>query len=83
MTLVPPPFDPELSGALELIKDMISPGLTLDEIDVVRQGPGIELLAQLDLTAGGFFEVEDRAVPGPENAPDISLLICRPAALQK
>ncbi|MCH5675542.1 alpha/beta hydrolase [Streptomyces gilvus] len=80
MTLVPPPFDPELAGALELIKDMISPGLTLDEIDTARQGPGIQMLAQLDLTADGFFEVEDRSVPGPENAPDISLLICRPAA---
>ncbi len=80
MTHVPPPFDPELAGALELIKDMISPGLTLDQIAEVRQGPGIELLAELDLTMGGTFEVEDRQVPGPEGEPDISLLICRPAA---
>ncbi|WP_328420413.1 alpha/beta hydrolase [Streptomyces sp. NBC_00443] len=76
----PPPFDPELAAALELIKDMISPGLTMDEIADVRQGPGIEMLAQLDLTVDGFFEVEDRVVPGPEGAPEISLLICRPAA---
>ncbi|MFF7314085.1 alpha/beta hydrolase fold domain-containing protein [Streptomyces sp. NPDC008137] len=80
MTHVPPPFDPELAGALELIKDMISPGLTPDQIAEVRQGPGIELLAELDLTMGGTFEVEDRRVPGPQGAPDISLLICRPAA---
>lgn len=80
MTHVPPPFDPELAGALELIKDMISPGLTLDEIGEVRQGPGIQLLAELDLTMGGTFEVEDRQVPGPQGEPDISLLICRPAA---
>ncbi|MCT9144699.1 alpha/beta hydrolase [Streptomyces violarus] len=80
MTHVPPPFDPELAGALELIKDMISPGLTLDQIAEVRQGPGIELLAELDLTMGGTFEVEDRQVPGPQGEPDISLLICRPAA---
>lgn len=78
MTLVPPPFDPELSAALDLIKDVISPGLTVDEIDVVRQGPGIEMLADLDLTLDGFFEVEDRSVPGPAGAPEISLLICRP-----
>ncbi|KUN13339.1 esterase [Streptomyces canus] len=78
MTHVPPPFDPELSAALDLIKDVISPGLTMDEIDVVRQGPGIEMLADLDLTLGGFFEVEDRSVPGPAGAPEISLLICRP-----
>ncbi|MFF7374891.1 alpha/beta hydrolase [Streptomyces massasporeus] len=80
MTHVPPPFDPELAAALELIKDMISPGLTLDEIAEVRQGPGIQMLAELDLTMGGTFEVEDRRVPGPEGEPEISLLICRPAA---
>ncbi|QWB21594.1 MULTISPECIES: alpha/beta hydrolase [Streptomyces] len=79
MTHVPPPFDPELAGALELIKDMISPGLTPDQIAEVRQGPGIELLAELDLTMGGTFVVEDRQVPGPQGEPDISLLICRPA----
>jgi acetyl esterase/lipase len=38
------------------------------------------MLAELDLTLDGFFQVEDRAVPGPEGAPDISLLICRPTA---
>ncbi|MGW0421514.1 hypothetical protein [Streptomyces sp. NPDC003015] len=59
---------------------MISPGLAMDEIDVVRQGAGIDMLADLDLTLGGFFEVEGRSVPGPEGAPEISLLICRPAA---
>ncbi|MEU1571173.1 alpha/beta hydrolase [Streptomyces collinus] len=80
MTHVPPPFDPELAAALELINGMISPGLTLDEIAEVRQGPGIQMLADLDLTMGGTFEVEDRRVPGPQGEPDISLLICRPAA---
>ncbi|MFE3850251.1 alpha/beta hydrolase [Streptomyces griseorubiginosus] len=80
MTHVPPPFDPELAAALDLIKDVISPGLTLDEIDLVRQGPGIQMLADLDLTLDGFFEVEDRSVPGPEGAPEISLLIARPVS---
>ncbi len=79
MTQVPPPFDPELAAALELIKDVVSPGLTMDEIADVRQGPGIQMLAELDLTLDGFFEVEDRVVPGPADAPEISLLICRPA----
>jgi acetyl esterase/lipase len=79
MTLVPPPFDPELAAALELIKEVVGPSITPDEIETARQGPGIEMLADLDLTLGGFFEVEDRVVPGPEDAPDISLLICRPS----
>jgi acetyl esterase/lipase len=77
---VPPPFDPELAAALELIKDMISPGFTMDEIPGIREGAGIQMLAELDLTLDGFFEVEDRTVPGPQDAPEISLLICRPAA---
>ncbi|NEA69047.1 alpha/beta hydrolase [Streptomyces sp. SID12488] len=80
MTLTPPPFDPELAAVLEMIKDTLPPELTMDEIETVRKGPGIEMLADMDLTLGGAFEVEDRVVPGPENAPDISLLICRPAA---
>lgn len=80
MTQSPPPFDPELAAALELIKDVISPGLTMDEIAEVRQGAGIQMLAELDLTMDGYFEVEDRAVPGPVGAPEISLLICRPAS---
>ncbi|MEU9264909.1 alpha/beta hydrolase [Streptomyces sp. NPDC048251] len=80
MTSAPPPFDPELGAALELIREMIQPGLTAEDIETVRQGPGIALLAELDLTLGGAFEVEDRTVPGPRGAPGISLLICRPTA---
>jgi acetyl esterase/lipase len=80
MSLVPPPFDPELAAALELIKEFISPGMTPEDIAQIRQGPGIQMLAELDLTLDGFFKTEDRTVPGPEGAPEISLLICRPTA---
>ncbi|MFJ4781918.1 alpha/beta hydrolase [Streptomyces sp. NPDC088794] len=80
MTQVPPPFDPELAAALELVGDVISPGLTLDDIATMREGMGVDFLGELDLTLDRFFEVEDRTVPGPDGEPDISLLICRPAA---
>ncbi|MGW3288399.1 alpha/beta hydrolase [Streptomyces sp. NPDC001002] len=80
MTQVPPPFDPELAAALELVKEMISPSLTMDDIATMREGMGVDFLGELDLTLDGFFEVEDRTVPGPEGEPDISLLICRPTA---
>ncbi|MFF3846897.1 alpha/beta hydrolase [Streptomyces sp. NPDC002328] len=76
----PPPFDPELAAALELIKEVIQPGMNPEDIELVRQGPGIALLADLDLTRGGAFEVEDRSAPGPEGAPEISLLVCRPTS---
>ncbi|GAA3824705.1 alpha/beta hydrolase [Streptomyces phyllanthi] len=80
MTQVPPPFDPELAAALEMIAEMVPPSITLDGLAERRLGsvalePGAEQLSQ-----GGFFEVEEREVPGPQGAPDISLLICRPAA---
>lgn len=80
MSLLPPPFDPELAAGLELIKDVVSPSLTLADVEEMRHGEGIRLLAEVDLTMDGFFEVEERAVPGPEGAPEISLLICSPAA---
>ncbi|KRD12189.1 MULTISPECIES: alpha/beta hydrolase [unclassified Streptomyces] len=80
MTSAPPPFDPELAAALELIKDMLQPGLAMEDLEAVRQGPAMAMLSQLDLTAGGALEVEDRTVRGPEGSPEISLLICRPAA---
>ncbi|MCF3129640.1 alpha/beta hydrolase [Streptomyces olivochromogenes] len=80
MSSAPPPFDPELAASLELIKDVVSPGFTPDEIDTVRQGAASGGLMPLDLTLGGAFEVADRVVPGPRGAPDISLLICRPTA---
>ncbi|MET7683139.1 alpha/beta hydrolase [Streptomyces sp. NPDC005423] len=80
MPSVPPPFDPELAAALEGIKEMMSPGLTTDDIAEVRRGPAITLSAQLDLTMDGAFDIEDRDVPGPAGEPAISLLICRPTA---
>ncbi|MEU7423028.1 alpha/beta hydrolase [Streptomyces sp. NPDC040750] len=80
MPLVPPPFDPELAAALELVKDVTPPGFTLDDLDTAREASGPELLGLLDVTLDGAFETEDRAVPGPEGAPDISLLLCRPVS---
>jgi acetyl esterase/lipase len=79
MTRTPPPFDPELAAALEVVAESLPSSFTLDGIAEMRQG-----LAFLDhpeeaLTRDGVFEVEDRTVPGPQGAPDISLLICRPA----
>ncbi|MGW0706347.1 alpha/beta hydrolase [Streptomyces sp. NPDC002643] len=76
----PPPFDPELAAVLRIVRDRLPEELTLDIIPAMREGSDAELLAQPDLTMGGAFEVEDRWVPGPEGAPEISLLICRPTA---
>ena len=76
----PPPFDPELATVLEPAGDTVPPGLTPDEIPSARRGASKELAELFDVTMDGAFEVEDRSVPGPGGAPDVSLLICRPAA---
>ncbi|MGW5332659.1 alpha/beta hydrolase [Streptomyces bauhiniae] len=79
MTMDPPPFDPELAAALEPFEDSMEPGLTPDGIEAARENAAMEVLGSLDLTLDGAFEVEDREVPGPPGAPDVSLYLCRPA----
>ncbi|MFG3197325.1 alpha/beta hydrolase [Streptomyces sp. NPDC048208] len=80
MTMDPPPFDPELAAALEPLKDVMEPGLAPDGIEAARRDAEMEVFGSLDLTMDGAFEVEDREVPGPPGAPDVSLYICRPAS---
>lgn len=75
-----PPFDPELSSVLPEIRKAM-PGFSADTLPEMRQAmeeglPGVE---PPDLTAGGRIDVEERTVPGPEGAPDLTLLILRPA----
>ncbi|MFG3046697.1 alpha/beta hydrolase [Streptomyces sp. NPDC048202] len=76
----PPPFDPELAVALEAINQVMPPGLTPEQIVPARRSPALRGMTDAELTMDGAFEVADRTVPGPEGAPDISLLICRPTA---
>ncbi|MEU9117676.1 alpha/beta hydrolase [Streptomyces sp. NPDC048483] len=75
----PPPFDPELVDLLEAIGKDLPPALLPDMIPQLRQSRLVELPSDETMSLGGAFEVEDRTVPGPQGAPDISLLILRPA----
>ncbi|MFJ4525827.1 alpha/beta hydrolase [Streptomyces sp. NPDC088810] len=77
MSLVPPPFDPELATVLESFREVIAPGFTPDDVEAARRGAA---LGMVDVTLDGAFAAEDRTVPGPEGAPDVSLLVCRPTA---
>ncbi|WP_022872639.1 alpha/beta hydrolase [Nesterenkonia alba] len=75
-----PPFDPELSSVLPEIRKAL-PGFSAETLPQMRQAmddglPGVE---PPDLTAGGRVTVEERNVPGPDGAPDVTLLILRPA----
>jgi acetyl esterase/lipase len=75
----PPPFDPELAAALEVIAEQMPSAFHLEMIPALRAEMGALVAEPEALTRNGAFEVEERAVPGPQGAPDISLLICRPA----
>jgi acetyl esterase/lipase len=74
----PPPFDPELAAALELLAGELPPGFPPEAIPEVRAGMVIPPPSDDELRRGGAFEIEERSVPGPAGAPDVSLLICRP-----
>lgn len=74
-----PPFDPELVPAEEMLRTAMAEPTT-ETLPAVRAAmlegfPGMEAP---DLTAGGRVQVEERRVPGPEGAPEITLLILSP-----
>jgi acetyl esterase/lipase len=50
-------------------------------IPLLRQPAALPLLTDEDLARGGAFTVGTRSVPGPEGAPEVPLLICRPTGV--
>jgi acetyl esterase/lipase len=72
-----PPFDPELSAVLAALSDDLEPRLTLEGIPA-RRAQRV-LPSDEELRRGGAVELEERQVPGPAGAPDLSVLILRPA----
>jgi acetyl esterase/lipase len=78
--MIPPPFDPELGAALQTITEAIPPALTADMIPAVRAGNLMAVATDDALRRDGRFTLEERQVPGPAGAPDISLLIVKPTA---
>ena len=79
----PPPFDAELEPALAAMAERGAVELTLDAIPLLRQaGTSMPVATDEDLRRGGAFEVSSRLVPGPAGAPEVSLLICRPAGAE-
>lgn len=77
----PPPFDPELAPALAAHGGAVATEkFTLDMIPKLRAGLALATPPPTDeeLRCDGAFEVSTRLVPGPEGAPDVPLLICRP-----
>ena len=78
-TPIRPPFDPELVPVLEAVRQGIPP-FSAEILPLIRQqsADGFPGMEPADLTVGGAVRVEERQVPGPEGAPDITLLILSP-----
>ena len=76
----PPPYDPECGAVLATLPSF--PPLTLDSIPAMRAGAAAYMPRPTneELARGGAYSVEERTVPGPPGAPDVALIICRPAA---
>lgn len=80
----PPPFDPELAAALTVINQSFPPDAyraeTIAEVRTLEV-LGAQQLTDEALSRDGAFHVEERNVPGPQGAPHIPLLICRPTGV--
>ena len=80
----PPPFDAELRPALDAMA-AAGPGARPSpwtNIPLIRQAPPlVPVPTDEDLRRGGAFEVSTVHAPGPAGAPDVPLLICRPAGV--
>jgi len=74
----PSPLDRKLAGPLnEIRKKMLVP-LTPELISKSRKRAQLESMTDDDIRKAGAFELEERIIPGPKGAPDISIVICRP-----
>ena len=77
----PVPFDRECAEGLSTVAEFVPPSVTPEMIPLLRQpNPAMPAPTNDDLQRGGVFTVEERSVRGPEGAPDVSLLICRPTS---
>jgi acetyl esterase/lipase len=76
----PPPFDPELAPVLEILTSVRSPDAYRSDniVEMRKPVPGVETPTDEVLARGGTYDVQEWTVPGPDGAPDISLLICLP-----
>jgi len=76
-----PPFDPELVPAEAAMRAFVA-APTIETLPALRTAVSQSAMlgaVPTDLTAGGRVHVEERQIPGPDGAPEITALILRPA----
>jgi acetyl esterase/lipase len=71
-----PPFDRELAAALEVIQQVNPPTITPDRIGDLR---AIADAYRIPDEALAGVETAEHVVPGPPGAPDVQVLVLRPA----
>lgn len=75
-----PPFDPELTAVLAALPAELRQPMQLEDIPARREQLTLLLPDDDDaLRRDGAVELEERQIPGPRGAPDLSVLILRPA----
>lgn len=75
-----PPFDPEVVPAEAMLRAVVGVP-TIETLPAFRATVSESVIpgaAPTDLTANGRVHVEERQVPGPDGAPEVTLLILRP-----
>jgi len=73
-----PPLDPEVAAALAALPPEACKPLYAEDIPVHRQATALTQPDDEVLRRGGAVDLEERRIPGPEGAPELSLLILRP-----
>ncbi|MFD0420098.1 alpha/beta hydrolase [Streptomyces sp. NPDC127108] len=78
-----PPFDPELSPALDALGRQAWEPMTPDNLPARQQRDAASRPRPTaeDLSADGRFEVTELRVPGLRGAPDVTLVSARPAGV--
>ena len=71
-TYTPPPFDPQVEPALSL-KSALPPSADLETL-ISRRGT-TPIQPVLDTMAARHIEREDRSIPGPEGAPNLTISV--------
>jgi acetyl esterase/lipase len=76
-----PPIDAEAAAVLAELGPDGSDPLLPDQIPAAREARKPLRLTDDDLRQDGAIEFRELTVPGPAGAPDIALLVCKPAGL--
>jgi acetyl esterase/lipase len=74
-----PPFDPELSAVLAGLPDEMRRPMRAEDIAAERQQLTLRQVGDEMLRRNGAVELEERQIPGPAGAPDLWILVLRPA----